>query len=108
MLLIRSLKDNYKKITCLSIVVLFHSQGRGGGGLPNVGYTGMCHRPGLIFHFQNPEQAPNFALLIQNRPRILMFYSRIESFLDNQKCQLLSWKITSPIPVFFFKSMSVF
>ena len=30
--------------------------------LPNVRYTGMCHRPGLFFTFKNPEQAPNFEL----------------------------------------------
>ena len=38
----------------------------GEGGLPYVGYTGMCHRPESIFHFQK----------IQNRPQILKFYSR--------------------------------
>ena len=31
-----------------------------GGGLPNVGYTGMCHRPGSIFHFQKSRTGPKF------------------------------------------------
>ena len=31
-----------------------------GGELPNVGYTGMCHRPGSIFHFQKPRTSPKF------------------------------------------------
>ena len=32
----------------------------GGRGLPYVGYTGMCHRPGSIFHFQKSRTGPKF------------------------------------------------
>ena len=34
--------------------------GGGGGQLPNVGYMGMCHQPGLIFHFQTSRTGPEF------------------------------------------------
>ena len=44
-----------------------------GGELPNVGYTGMCHQPGSIFHLQKSRTGPKF----------LKFYSRTGSFLDN-------------------------
>ena len=53
------------------------------GGLPYVGYKGMCHRPGSIFHFQKSEQAPNFEVLLQNRPYFLKVYSRTGFFFDN-------------------------
>ena len=36
------------------------------GGLPDVGYTGMCHQPGSIFHLQKSRTGPKF----------LKFYSR--------------------------------
>ena len=31
-----------------------------GGGLPNVGYTGMCHRQGSIFHLQKSRTGAKF------------------------------------------------
>ena len=31
-----------------------------GGELPDIGYTGMCHRPGLIFHHQKSKTSPKF------------------------------------------------
>ena len=34
----------------------------------NVGYTGMCHRPGSIFHFQKSRTGPDFGTFFQNRP----------------------------------------
>ena len=70
-----------------------------GEGLPNVRYTGVCHRPGSIFTSRNPEQAPNFQVfsrtalifkvLLQNR--ILFVKSGLErqknpvAFLKNDK-----------------------
>ena len=39
---------------------LISGGGGGGGVLPNVGYTGMCHRPGSIFHFQKSRTGPKF------------------------------------------------
>ena len=38
---------------------------------------------GLFFTSKNPEQAPNFEVLLQNRPYLLKFYSRTGSFFDN-------------------------
>ena len=54
-----------------------------GEELPYVGYMGMCHRPGPFFTSKNPEQAPNFEVLLQNRPYFLKVYSRTGSFFDN-------------------------
>ena len=54
---------------------------------------------GSFFTFKNPEQAPSFEGLVQNRPYFLKFYSRTRSFLTIwsqtprlkcQKFQLLS------------------
>ena len=78
---------------------------QGGGELSNVGYTGMCHRPGSILHFQKSRAGPGFwsftpeqvlitNVLLQNR---ILFW---QSGLKRQKCQLLSWKMTGPIPIF--------
>ena len=56
---------------------------------------------GRFFISKNPEQAPNFEGLLQNRPDILKFYSRMGSLLTSwsqmpwlkfQKSQLLSSK----------------
>ena len=71
----------------------------GGGGLPYVGYMGMCHRPGSIFHFQKsrtgpkfwgftPEQALLFDILLQNR--ILFSQSGLRCLAQMSKSQLLS------------------
>ena len=72
--------------------------GRGGGEeLPNVGYMGMCHLPGSIFHFQKSrtgskflnyfqEQAIIFKVLLQNR---ILFW---QSGLKRQKSHLPSSK----------------
>ena len=38
---------------------------------------------GRFFTFKNPEQAPNFEVLLLNRPYLLKFYSRTGSFFDN-------------------------
>ena len=38
---------------------------------------------GWFFTSKNPEQAPNFEVLLQNRPYLLKFYSRTGSFFDN-------------------------
>ena len=38
---------------------------------------------GRFFTSKNPEQAPNFVVLLQNRPYFLKFYSRTVSFFDN-------------------------
>ena len=54
--------------------------GLGEGELTNVGYTGMCHRPGSIFHIQNRPQIFNF---FRNRLYFLKFYSRTGPFFDN-------------------------
>ena len=54
-----------------------------------------------FFTSKNPEQAPNFEILLQNRPYFLKFYSRTGFFLTiwpqmsqlkRQKSQLLSSK----------------
>ena len=39
--------------------------------------------PGRFFTSKNPEQAPNFEVLLQNRSYLLKFYSRTGSFFDN-------------------------
>ena len=84
------------------------------GGLPNVGYTGKCRR---FFTSKNAEQAPNFEVLLQNRPQILKFYSRTGSFSDNlvsnAQAQMSEipdafLKVIGPIPIFFLKSMPSF
>ena len=60
-----------------------------GGELPNVGYTGMCHRPGSIFHLQKSRTGS----------KVLKFYSRIGpifwSFTPEQDPFLTIW---SPMP----------
>ena len=38
---------------------------------------------GRFFTSKNPEQAPNFEVLLQNRPYLLKVYSRTGSFFDN-------------------------
>ena len=38
---------------------------------------------GRFFTSKNPEQAPNFEVLLQNKPYLLEFYSRTGSFFDN-------------------------
>ena len=66
------------KHSCLDLQVFTEWPKHPGGGLPYVGYTGMCHRPGSIFHFQKSrtgpkfwsftsEQALPFEVLLQNR-----------------------------------------
>ena len=39
---------------------LNHSEQSTWRALPNVGYTGMCHRPGSIFHFRKSRADPDF------------------------------------------------
>ena len=64
--------------------------GGGGGGLPNVRYTGMCHRPGsVLVTSKNPEQVLIFNVLLQNR--ILLS----QSGLKRQKCQSESGQMYS-------------
>ena len=43
-----------------SLSISSGSPGGGGEELPYVGYTGMCHRPGSIFHFQKFRTGPKF------------------------------------------------
>ena len=91
----------------------------GGEGLPNVGYTGMCHQPGSICHFQKSRTGPilNFEVLLQNRPYFLKIYYRTGSFSDNlvsnapapmSKIPVAFLKLIGPIPIFFLKSMPIF
>ena len=54
-----------------------------GGGLTNVGYTSMCHRPGSIFHFQKSRTGPQILNFFRNRLYLLKFYSRTRSFFDD-------------------------
>ena len=86
---------------------------RGRGELPYVGYMGICHRPGSIFRFQKsrtspefwtffPEQALIFKVLLMNR--ILFWESGLKPEFQTSKFQLLSWKMTGPISIFFLKS----
>ena len=54
------------------------------GGLPNVGYTGMSHRPGSIFHLQKSRIGPKFLKFYSRAgPTFLKFYSRTGSLFDN-------------------------
>ena len=70
-------------------VEIFPGGGRGGGELPNVMYTGMCHWPGSIFDLQKSRTGPKF----------LKFYSRTGptfwSFTPEQDPFLAIW---SPMP----------
>ena len=80
-------------------MVLAHREPQGGGGLPNVGYTGMCHRPGSIFHLQKSRTGPKF----------LKFYSRTGptfwSFTPEKDPFLTIW---SPTPGSNVKNCSCF
>ena len=69
-------------------------QNPGGEGLPYVGDTDMCHRPRSIFQFQKSRTGPEFWTFF---PEQDPFW---QSGLECQKRQLLSWKMTSPTPVF--------
>ena len=37
-------------------------------GIPNVGYTGMCHRSRLIFYFQKSRTGHEFELFLRTGP----------------------------------------
>ena len=94
----------------------------GGGELPYVGYTGKCHRPGSIFHFQKsrtgpkfwgftPEQAQPFDVLLQNR--ILFSQSGLRCLAQMSKSQLLSAFLScslmsSPLLYYTWASVSNF
>ena len=57
---------------------------RGGGGDFLMSGIRVCATyQGLFYTSKNPEQAPNFEVLLQNRPYLLKFYSRTGSFFDN-------------------------
>ena len=56
---------------------------------------------GRFFTSKNPEQTPNFQVLLQNRPYFLKFYSRTGSFFDNLVSNALAQM--SKIPVAFLK-----
>ena len=49
----------------------------GGGGNFHMSDIRVCATDqGRFFTFKNPEQAPNFEVLLQNRPYFLKVYSR--------------------------------
>ena len=54
---------------------------------------------GQFFTSKNPEQAPNFEILLQKRPYFFKFYSRTGSFSDNLASNAPAQ--TSKIPVAF-------
>ena len=53
------------------------------GGLPYVGYTGMCHRPGSIFHFQKSRTGHKFWGFTPEQALLFEVYSRAGSFFHN-------------------------
>ena len=68
---------------------------------------------GRFFTSKNYRTGPDIGTFFQNTPWFLKYYSRSGSFfwqsgLKQQKWQLFFWKMTSPIPIFFLKSMCVF
>ena len=72
---------------------------------------------GRVFTSKNPEQTPNFEVLLQNRPYFLKFYSRAEPFFDNlvsnapaqtSKMTVAFLKVIGPIPILFLESMPIF
>ena len=92
--------------------------GGGGGGDFLMSSIRVCATDqGRFFTSKNPEQAPNFEILLQNRPYFLKFYCRTGSFFDNlvsnapaqmSKIPVAFLKVTGPIPIFFLKSMPIF
>ena len=56
---------------------------RGAGDFLMSGIRVCATDQGRFFTSKNPEQAPNFVVLLQNRPYFLKFYSRTGSFFDN-------------------------
>ena len=75
-----------------------YKKARGGAGDSPMSGIWVCATDrGRFFTSKNPEQAPIFEVLLQNR---ILFW---QSGLKRQKCQLLSWKMTGPIPLFFQK-----
>ena len=57
---VRELHKYLSRLSCVSILKKLHVNPREVGDLPNVGYMGMCHRPGSIFHFQKSRTGPEF------------------------------------------------
>ena len=55
----------------------------GGGNFLMSGIQVCATDQGRLFTSKNPEQAPNFEVLLQNRPYFLKIYSRTGSFFDN-------------------------
>ena len=56
---------------------------------------------GRFFTSKNPEQAPNFEVLLQNRPYFLKVYSRTGSFFDNLWSQTPSSNVKIPVAFSF-------
>ena len=65
-------------------------------GLPNAGYTGMCHRPGSIFHFQK-SRTGLFGLFSRTGPDF-------QSFTPEQDRLLKIWSQTSKMQVAFLEN----
>ena len=80
-LLIRQSKpDKEGNVTVLMIQLDTRS---GGGDFLMSGIRVCATNQGRFFTSKNPEQAPNFEVLLQNRPYFLKVYSRTGSFYDN-------------------------
>ena len=65
-------------------------------GLPDVGYTGMCHRQGSTFHFQKSRTGVTFEIFSRTGPD---FYN----FTPEQDPFLTIWSQMSKMPVAFLK-----
>ena len=65
------------------LAIEFKTLGGGGGNFLMSGIRVCATDQGRFFTAKNPEQAPNFEVLLQNRPYFLKFYSRTGSFFDN-------------------------
>ena len=72
---------------------------QGGGNFLMLGIRVCATDQGRFFTSKNPEQAPNFEVLLQNRPHFLEFYSRTGSFFDN---------LVSNAPAQMLKNLSCF
>ena len=68
---------------CLAHFERVHVSPGGGGNFLMSGIWVCATDQGRFFTSKNPEQAPNFEVLLQNRPYLLKVYSRTGSFFDN-------------------------
>ena len=89
-----------KEVTVILVRLRFVPGGGGGGGNFLMSGIRVCAtNQGRFFTSRNPEQAPHFVVLLQNRPYFLKFYSRTGSFFDNLVSNTLAQ--ISKIPVAF-------